>query len=53
MQVMKTLGVPYTEQEITGAQEAVVGKTEMEALIAYLQSLGHEFSNTVTSTGGQ
>ena len=53
MQVMKTLGVPYTEQEIAGAQEAVAGKTEMEALIAYLQSLGHEFSNQMTSAGGQ
>ncbi|WP_153913780.1 cytochrome-c oxidase, cbb3-type subunit II [Shewanella sp. TC10] len=31
----------YTEEEIAGAQEAVEGKTELEALIAYLQSLGH------------
>ncbi|MCS6100700.1 cytochrome-c oxidase, cbb3-type subunit II [Shewanella baltica] len=31
----------YTDEEIAGAQKAVVGKTELEALIAYLQSLGH------------
>lgn len=31
----------YTDEEIAGAQKAVEGKTEMEALIAYLQSLGH------------
>lgn len=36
-------GVPYTDEDIAGAQEAVAGKTEMQALIAYLQSLGHAF----------
>jgi len=36
-------GVPYTKQDIAGAQAAVAGKTEMQALIAYLQSLGHAF----------
>ncbi|WP_094752174.1 cytochrome-c oxidase, cbb3-type subunit II [Psychromonas sp. CD1] len=36
-------GVPYTDEDIAGAKEAVVGKTEMQALIAYLQSLGHAF----------
>ena len=34
-------GVPYTDQDIQSAPEAVKGKTEMDALIAYLQSLGH------------
>lgn len=34
-------GVPYTEEQIANAQSEVAGKTEMEALIAYLQSLGH------------
>lgn len=33
-------GVPYTDEDISGAEAAVAGKTEMEALIAYLQSLG-------------
>lgn len=32
--------VPYTDADIAGAKEAVAGKTEMEAVIAYLQSLG-------------
>jgi cytochrome c oxidase cbb3-type subunit II len=32
--------VPYTDDDIAGAEAAVKGKTEMQALIAYLQSLG-------------
>ncbi|RUO65296.1 cytochrome c oxidase cbb3-type subunit 2 [Pseudidiomarina planktonica] len=40
MQVFRSFGVPYTDEDIAGAKEAVQGKTEMEALIAYLQSLG-------------
>jgi cytochrome c oxidase cbb3-type subunit 2 len=31
----------YTDEEVAGAQKAVEGKTEMQALISYLQSLGH------------
>ncbi|WMC12142.1 cytochrome-c oxidase, cbb3-type subunit II [Oceanimonas pelagia] len=34
-------GVPYTDADIEGAEAAVKGKTEMDAVIAYLQSLGH------------
>jgi cytochrome c oxidase cbb3-type subunit 2 len=37
---MKVLGVPYTDEDINGAAEAVEGKTEMDALVAYLQVLG-------------
>jgi cytochrome c oxidase cbb3-type subunit 2 len=37
---MKRLGVPYTQADIDGAAEAVKGKTELDALIAYLQVLG-------------
>lgn len=33
-------GVPYTDADIQGAKAAVQGKTEMDALIAYLQQLG-------------
>lgn len=33
-------GVPYTDEEIANAEAAVAGNTEMDALIAYLQSLG-------------
>ena len=40
MEVLRTLGVPYTDDDIAGAQAAVAGKTEMDAVIAYLQNLG-------------
>jgi cytochrome c oxidase cbb3-type subunit II len=40
MEVMRKYDVPYTDEDIAGAAEAVQGKTEMQALIAYLQSLG-------------
>jgi len=41
MGVLQTLGDPYTDEEIDAAADAVNGKTEMQALIAYLQGLGH------------
>ncbi|MGY4489838.1 cytochrome-c oxidase, cbb3-type subunit II [Pseudomonas sp. TE3610] len=40
MQVLRELGVPYTDADIGGAEAAVKGKTEMDALVAYLQGLG-------------
>ena len=40
MKVMRTLGVPYSDAEIKGAEVAVKGKSEMDALIAYLQVMG-------------
>ncbi|SEQ82056.1 cytochrome c oxidase cbb3-type subunit 2 [Azotobacter beijerinckii] len=40
MEAMRTLGVPYTDEDIAGAREAVKGKTELDALVAYLQVLG-------------
>jgi cytochrome c oxidase cbb3-type subunit II len=40
LKVLRTLGAPYSDAEIDGAAEAVKGKTEMEAVIAYLQVLG-------------
>ena len=40
MKALRTLGVPYSDAEVDGAAEAVKGKTELEAVIAYLQSLG-------------
>jgi cytochrome c oxidase cbb3-type subunit 2 len=40
MKTMRTLGVPYTDEQIAKAPEDIAGKTEMEAMIAYLQSLG-------------
>lgn len=41
MRKLQTLGDPYTDEEIAAAAAAVEGKTEMDALIAYLQGLGH------------
>ncbi len=40
MKVLKTLGHPYTDEEIANAGAAIKDKTEMDALIAYLQGLG-------------
>lgn len=39
MRALQRLGVPYTDEEIAGAAEAVRGKTKMDALIAFLQGL--------------
>ncbi len=40
MKALRTVGVPYTDEQIAKSVEEVKGKTELEALIAYLQSLG-------------
>jgi cytochrome c oxidase cbb3-type subunit II len=40
MKGLRTLGAPYSDEEIAKAPEEVKGKTEMEAVIAYLQVLG-------------
>lgn len=40
MKGLRTLGAPYSDEEIAKAAEDVKGKTEMEAVIAYLQVLG-------------
>jgi len=40
MKAMRTLGVPYTDDEIAKAAEDVKGKTELDAVIAYLQNMG-------------
>jgi cytochrome c oxidase cbb3-type subunit 2 len=40
MSALRKVGVPYTDEEIAKASEEVAGKTEMQAVIAYLQVLG-------------
>jgi len=40
MRALRTVGVPYTDEDIAGAADAVKGKSEMDALVAYLQGLG-------------
>ena len=46
MKALQTLGVPYSNEEIAKANDLVRGRTEMDAVIAYLQQLGHAFKNT-------
>ena len=45
MGALRTLGVPYSDDDIAGAGDAVKGKTEMDALVAYLQVLGTAVKN--------
>ena len=40
MKALRSVGVPYTDAEIANASAQVKGKTELDALIAYLQGLG-------------
>ncbi len=40
MKALRVVGVPYTDEQIASAKAEVEGKTEMDALIAYLQGLG-------------
>jgi len=40
MRVMTMLGVPYTQDDIASAAEEVKGKSELDAVVAYLQVLG-------------
>jgi cytochrome c oxidase cbb3-type subunit 2 len=46
MTVLRTLGHPYTDEEIKAAPEDIKGKTEMDAMIAYLQVLGTALKST-------
>jgi cytochrome c oxidase cbb3-type subunit 2 len=41
MKALRMVGVPYTDDEIAQAAQAVRGKSELDALIAYLQNMGH------------
>ena len=45
MRALRVLGVPYTDEDIAKAADSVKGKTEMDALIAYLQGLGTVLRN--------
>ena len=40
MKALRVAGVPYTDAQIAAAPEALKGKTELDAMVAYLQSLG-------------
>jgi cytochrome c oxidase cbb3-type subunit II len=51
MTVLRRLGVPYTDEDIAGAQEAVAGRSEADALVAYLQNLGVSMRNYSPGAG--
>lgn len=40
MRALRAIGVPYSDEEITTAPQQLAGKTELDAMVAYLQSLG-------------
>ena len=40
LKAMRRLGVPYADADVAASAAAVQGKTEMDAIVAYLQSLG-------------
>jgi cytochrome c oxidase cbb3-type subunit II len=40
LKALRMLGVPYTQEQIASSRKELAGKTEMDALIAYLQGLG-------------
>ncbi len=50
MVALRRVGVPYTDEDIAGAKEAIGDKTEMDVLVAYLQGLGTLLPNTAAAT---
>ena len=40
VQALRAVGVPYTDEQIKGAYDVIKDKTELDALIAYLQGMG-------------
>ena len=51
MHVLRQLGVPYTDAQIAGAREQLAGKTEEDAVVAFLQGLGVELRNVREMAG--
>ena len=45
MRALRAVGVPYSEEQIRRAKEELQGKSEMDALVAYLQVLGTALKN--------
>jgi cytochrome c oxidase cbb3-type subunit 2 len=45
MKALRTVGVPYSDEDIAAAGDAVKGKSEMDAMVAYLQVLGIAVKN--------
>jgi cytochrome c oxidase cbb3-type subunit 2 len=51
MRALRALGHPYTDEQIEAAPEAVEGKTELDALIAYMQGLGRHAAAAAEHAG--
>jgi cytochrome c oxidase cbb3-type subunit II len=45
IRALRSLGHPYTDADVAGAEEALRGKTEQDALVAYLQGMGTALKN--------
>ena len=52
LNALRTLGHPYSDEDIKAAPAALAGKTELDAVVAYLQSLGKFASEATTEHGG-
>jgi cytochrome c oxidase cbb3-type subunit 2 len=46
MEALRKVGVPYKDEEIAAAAKAIEGKTELDALVAYLQGMGLALKQT-------
>jgi cytochrome c oxidase cbb3-type subunit 2 len=46
MEALRKVGVPYSDKDIAEAPKAIEGKTEVEAVIAYLQGMGLALKQT-------
>ena len=46
MRALRLVGVPYTEEDIAGAEKGVAGSKEIDAVVAYLQQLGTLLKST-------
>jgi cytochrome c oxidase cbb3-type subunit 2 len=45
MRALQRLGVPYTDEQIARAPDEIKGKSEQDAMVAYLQNLGLALRN--------
>jgi cytochrome c oxidase cbb3-type subunit 2 len=52
LNALRTLGHPYSDADIEAAPAALAGKTELDAVVAYLQSLGRFASEAAADHGG-
>ena len=52
MRALRTVGVPYTDADVAAAPQAVQGKTHMDALVAYVLSLGRAVNRGGAGGGG-